>query len=119
MSFTPEEATKERVDAYVVALEREREGYVFRLKALKVGKSERLDKDVLDARVKAVGDELARVKKLKPTSDNGGGAKPKADEIIASVGDLSNDELEDLIANDGRKTVIAAAQDELDARVPA
>jgi hypothetical protein len=79
MSFTAEEATKERVDAYVAALEREREGYVFRLKALKEGKSERLAKEVLDARVKAVDQELARVKKIKPKDADEAEEEPEAE----------------------------------------
>jgi hypothetical protein len=67
--FTAEEATKERVDAYVGALEHELEGYEARLKSLAEGTKERLDKKQLDALVAGVKAEIARVKKLKPAED--------------------------------------------------
>lgn len=63
--FTKDEATKERVGAYVDALEREKEGYQARLQQLAEGKQERLDTEQLQARVKAVDAELARAKKSK------------------------------------------------------
>lgn len=75
--FTAEEATKERVDAYLAALERELKGYEFRVKALSEGKAERLPKETLDARVAATKAEIARVKKLKPADNE---SKKKADD---------------------------------------
>lgn len=76
--FTAEEATKERVDAYLAGLERELDGYQFRVKALADGKFERLTKEQLEARVKAVQAEIARVKKVKPAEPDGD--EPEDDE---------------------------------------
>lgn len=64
--FTAEETTKERVAAYVAALEQEKKGYAARLAALADGHTDRLSADQLNARAKGVDDELARMKKLKP-----------------------------------------------------
>lgn len=67
--YTQAEATKERTEAYVVALEHEKEGYKARIAALAAGKRDRLDKEQLTALVKGVDAEIARVKRLKPKDD--------------------------------------------------
>jgi hypothetical protein len=114
--FSQKEATKERVEAYVEALERELEGYEFRVQALKEGKFERLDEEQLKARVKGVKDELARVRKREPEADEpDDGEKPldklKVEELDALAGELG---IEDYPA-DGKKAdkvaAIQAAQD--------
>jgi hypothetical protein len=63
--FTKDEATKERVGAYVEALEHEKAGYEARQTMLKEGKQDSLDAEQLAARVKGVAAELSRVKKSK------------------------------------------------------
>lgn len=63
--FTKDEATKERVGAYVVALEREQDGYERRIAALTAGKHDPLNEEQLKARIDAVGAELKRAKSLR------------------------------------------------------
>jgi hypothetical protein len=69
--FTTAEATKERVDAYVASLEREKTSYETRIARIKGGRHDPLDEKQLELRVKDVNAELARVKKLKPDGADG------------------------------------------------
>lgn len=64
--FSSQEATKERIDAYLGALEEEAVQYEAGLDAAKAGGDEkRVEK--LDRRLKGVKAEIDRVKKIKPT----------------------------------------------------
>lgn len=63
--FSSQEATKERIDAYLGALEEEAAQYAAGLDAAKAGDdAERVAK--LDRRLKGVKAEIDRVKKIKP-----------------------------------------------------
>lgn len=61
--FSQEEATKERVDAFVEAMTAERAGYTARLERLANGKPDLLTSEQLDARVTHVDEQLARFQK--------------------------------------------------------
>lgn len=63
--FSKDEATEERIAAYLAALEEEASQYEAGLAAAQAGGDEpRVAK--LDRRLKGVKDEIARVKKVKP-----------------------------------------------------
>lgn len=63
--FSKDEATKERIDAYITALNEEAEQYAAGLEAAKSGgDEERVAK--LERRLKGVQEELKRVKSIKP-----------------------------------------------------
>jgi hypothetical protein len=62
--FTTEEQTEERVDAYVAALEAEKEGYAARKKQASVAKNDDVVA-LMGERIKAVDAELARFKESK------------------------------------------------------
>ena len=81
--FTAEEATQERVDAYVAALEQEKAGYEARINAIESGKHDPTGKTVeqLKARIRQVQDELARATGGKKQAA-GRGKKP-AEETAA------------------------------------
>lgn len=76
--FTEKEATVERISAYQEALENEKGQLAQALAQEKAaGNSDRVKR--LEQRVKANADELARVKKLKPSKDEAGD-EPEDDE---------------------------------------
>lgn len=69
--FTSEEATKERVDAYVAALEHELEGVKARIARVKDGRPDPVQAtiEVLGAREKDIEAELKRAKAAAPKEE--------------------------------------------------
>lgn len=61
--YTKSEATEERVQAYLTALEREKDGYQTRIGNLEAGMHETLTTEQLEARISHVDAEIDRVKK--------------------------------------------------------
>jgi uncharacterized small protein (DUF1192 family) len=61
--YTKSEATEERVQAYLTALEREKDGYQTRIGNLEAGMHETLTTEQLEARIGHVDAEIDRVKK--------------------------------------------------------
>lgn len=77
--FTKEEATKERVDAYVAALEYELVGMEARIVRVKAGRPDPVQAtlEVLQAREKDIQAEIKRAKGAAPKEQRAKGAAPK------------------------------------------